>query len=476
MRRERDESHQTGEYNVLEIHLNANLNAQSLDEMETNRKKVCHDYAKNLNLESKQLLAMCPKDCITGQPAITVEDIARQGKMLEERVTKERADTFNDTTSFKQKIDSLSHAWIVAMEEQVLKLARSARSEFAVLQKGNNHADERGKSQASYFNIYKLLTMAVKILQRTRTSTSDGMLMDLYRLFAQVDQHVDKADMMRTREDALSIALINEGKGDVFLRESEHLQGNLASGMKAAGEESAQSLRESLSGYLEALRIYKMEVVALRKKAAAQRPEIDGVQGSLEASAHQNHGELVKYTETTDILKMMFAVGKVLEVRCRGSDSAENARDEPRAEILKKAISGLKKAISGAHDTCQYGLFSEEEDLGSLDVSKVPLLISSSDFENSFGYLYVSLLMAHEMQQQGATVRSNDDGAKLQLQAEILERIAMLLHGNPNKSAALKQCLTLGEPPYPELYFLCERKDADSDGVDTCTFIDRHVE
>ena len=101
MRREVDGDKSRGEVNVLEIQLNANINAQSLDDMEKNRQQICLDFAKNLNLEQRQLLSGCPRDHVSGEPVISQKELHDQNTALIHKIQARDASLFNDTTTFK---------------------------------------------------------------------------------------------------------------------------------------------------------------------------------------------------------------------------------------------------------------------------------------------------------------------------------------------------------------------------------------
>ena len=108
MRREQDPSFpKSGHVNVLEIKLNSNLNAQSLEEMERNRMKVCEDFAKNLGMESCHYFRGCPRDK-SGHAIIAMDHIVEHNKALVSMVTRHEPAVFNDTQKFQDTIKALS--------------------------------------------------------------------------------------------------------------------------------------------------------------------------------------------------------------------------------------------------------------------------------------------------------------------------------------------------------------------------------
>ena len=85
-----------GLVNFLEIQLNSNLQASSLEDMEKSRQLVCLDFAKNLNLERKQFLSGCPTVSYSNPaPVILQKEIEEQNDLLLKAITSKDPNYFN---------------------------------------------------------------------------------------------------------------------------------------------------------------------------------------------------------------------------------------------------------------------------------------------------------------------------------------------------------------------------------------------
>ena len=123
--------------NVLEIKLNLNLNALTLEQLRESRKSIAVDFARGLLQESEELMS--------GNELISKEQVA--AKLL--KIRDREPEHFNDIHNFREAINDLFNDWQNAMDDVGEQLKNHAQSLFDGANSSSNPTNQRRIEMAS---------------------------------------------------------------------------------------------------------------------------------------------------------------------------------------------------------------------------------------------------------------------------------------------------------------------------------------
>ena len=204
--------------NVLEIKLNLNLNARTLEELRESRKTIAIDFARGLLQDSEGLLS--------GNELISMDQV--ETKLM--KICDIPADHFNEIHNFRAQINDLFKHWQSVMEDSADKLKNHAQSLLESTDVSAKELDQKriGKALEQATEIYRRLNKKdkVKELNTLQISTANSKTSDMQMakmLAAQGDlKSIDSALALVKEKKSVDaqriVPVMCKQKGDLLLQ------------------------------------------------------------------------------------------------------------------------------------------------------------------------------------------------------------------------------------------------------------------
>ncbi len=161
--------------NILQLHLNTSLKAMTMEQLRESRKRTVLDLGVVLLGDSGQLLAGSEGSSSLRQLEARLLGPIRQADV----------DSFDDTASFRARVNGLFEAWGRLMDAEVLQLKNFAQDLYA----------QGMRTEAQLEAVTRATTRAIRILERT--SGSDGARsswpLSLFHVPHSIDLHSPSA-------------------------------------------------------------------------------------------------------------------------------------------------------------------------------------------------------------------------------------------------------------------------------------------
>jgi len=161
--------------NILQLHLNTSLKAMTMEQLRESRKRAVLDLGVVLLRESGQLLAGSEGSSSLRQLEARLLGPIRQAD----------ADSFDDTASFRARVNGLFEAWGRLMDAEVLQLKNFAQDLYA----------QGMRTEAQLEAVTRATTQAIRILERTSGSggARSSWPLSLFHVPHSIDLHSPSA-------------------------------------------------------------------------------------------------------------------------------------------------------------------------------------------------------------------------------------------------------------------------------------------